>query len=226
MAKLFRGEWTVYKTSSSMSSLILEPGDIVRTGSSSTVGHAAMVYRTNYRNGTFEVSECWGGVGCQIHFGNFNGSSSNRNISQILSVARWVVKAPKLCYKIKSRATGKFLTIDGIAENGRKTMQTVTSVSKLQKWYVDIGESEILIRSKSKANIGLKKASDSGSICKIFNISNSDIDALIDMTQTNTGYKIKFSNYNLYLSADASGSNVYWASGDGSAYQLWTLEEV
>ena len=29
-----------------------------------------------------------------------------------------------------------------------------------------------------------------------------------------------------YLAADASGSNVYWASGDGSAYQLWTLEEV
>ena len=29
-----------------------------------------------------------------------------------------------------------------------------------------------------------------------------------------------------YLAADAIGSNVYWTSGDSTAYQKWSFEEV
>ena len=72
----------------------------------------------------------------------------------------------------------------------------------------------------------MKYAQDATSYCKIFNVANNDSDAHLQIIQNGSYSKIKFDNYDLYLSADASGSNVYWATPDTSAYQRWTITQI
>lgn len=71
-----------------LSSVELEPGDIIRTAT-----HSAMVWKIE--NSKVKVIECWGSVGCKIHFGNFNGDDSAATLSTLLNNAVYILKAPK-----------------------------------------------------------------------------------------------------------------------------------
>ena len=85
--------WVIHR--SNLTSLTLEPGDIVRTGVSDSYGHSAIIRQVN-SNGTFKVAECWGGdtSGCQLAWNNYNGDATTYpNASALLGAARWVLKS-------------------------------------------------------------------------------------------------------------------------------------
>lgn len=76
------------------SDLIIEPGDIIRTKNPE---HSAIVYEVN--DPFFTVAEVWGNPAnvssnCIIKWGYFNGSANN-TLTNVLSNAKYIQKAPK-----------------------------------------------------------------------------------------------------------------------------------
>lgn len=213
--------WILHK--SNLTSITLEPGDIIRS-----MGHSAVV-RENLGS-TVKVVESLGSCQCEMGWGYFNAKNSNPYSSEyILSQAEYIAKAPKTnsSHKIKSAATGRYLRVNGSAVSGARVIQDVGGSSGHYRWIINTDiERECAIRSKADVLLGFRYSSDSRSYCKIFEVGTTSYDARITLEPSGANYRLKLTNHDLYLSADASGSNVYWASGDGSAYQLWTLEEV
>ncbi len=211
------GGWRIYK--SNLSSLTLEPGDIIRTGTS-TSGHSAIV--SSIEGNKFKVTECWGSLGCKLYWGYFNGNSdsSENYISTILNRARYIIKAPKTYTRIKNAGSGQYLTIkDGVATHGGEVIQRTNLNSDKQLW----NASNNFIRTKLNENYGIKFNNDSG--CTLSNVSGNSLSEPY-IEAVGTYYIIKSSNNTspYYLSADASGSNVYWKqSFDNVAYQKWII---
>lgn len=149
--------------------------------------------------------------------GNFNGSSQNTE-SKIFSDAEYIIKAPKT-FRIKSIATGKTLTTNSA---GTRAIQLSGSTTV---WFTSLTESICTIRAFSNPDNAIKySASSSG--CGLAFVQDNENDACITIENSGSNYKLKLTNHDLYLSADASGSNVYWTSGDSTAYQKWSFEEV
>ena len=187
-----------------------EPGDIIRTST-----HSAIYWKNE--NEMPKFGEVWGSEGCKIHWGNFNDSLQNTE-SKIFSDAEYIIKAPKT-FRIKSIATGKTLTTNSA---GTRAIQLSGSTTV---WFTSLTESICTIRAFSDPNNAMKySASSSG--CGLAFVQDNENDACITIENSGSNYKLKLTNHNLYLSADASGSNVYWASGDSTAYQKWSFEEV
>jgi hypothetical protein len=220
--------WTVCKNN--LTSLTLEPGDIIRTGTSSVSGHSAVVWEV-FDNGTFKVTECWGSAsyGCELYWGYFNGGSdeNQKNVSQILQDARYIIKAPKT-YTIKNAGSGKYLTVmtTPAADGGRVVQLTAENTAR-QKWIASPSAGNGHILSSLNSGLAIKYTSASDNYCRIYNHSNSD-PAAINIVVSGSYYNIKTTKggNDYYLAADASGSNVYWTSGDSTAYQKWTFTQV
>lgn len=104
--------WILHR--SNLTTLTLEPGDIVR-GSN----HSAVIWTAT--NTEVKVIECWGSNGCKIAFGYFNGRQSNATQASILSQCVYVLKAPK--------TTGAGITVTFNANGGtcNTTQKTVYS---------------------------------------------------------------------------------------------------
>ena len=226
--KVISNGWTVCKNN--LSSLTLEPGDIIRTGTSNIDGHSAVVWEV-FNNGTFTVTECWGGerYGCELYWGHFNGDSnaSQNYVSQILQDARYIIKAPKT-YKIRNAGSGKYLTVMTTpATDSGRVVQLTTENTARQEWIACPSADNGHILSFLNSGLAIKYISDSDNYCRIYNHSNSD-SAAINIAVNGSYYNLKTAKggNNYYLAADASGSNVYWTSGDSTAYQKWSFEEV
>ena len=133
--------------------------------------------------------------------------------------------------KIKNVATGNALTVNGSVSAGTRVIQLVDSNLDSQKRLISATGTLGTIRPFDNQSYAIRFANDSRSYCKL-NISEED-DSLAEISIDAVGayYKLKIvdpnSNQNYcYLASDASGSNVYWASGDSTAYQKWSFEEV
>lgn len=70
----YGGAWKKY---TSFSQAQLEPGDIIRTNEP----HSGMVWKIE--GNTVYVAECWGGSGCKINWGCWNGNRSKASMSYI-----------------------------------------------------------------------------------------------------------------------------------------------
>ena len=90
------GKWKLY-TKGYCNNLTIEPGDIIRTGTSSN-GHSAIVH--NVIGDSVSVAECWGSRGCKIAWGCFNGSNTN-TVTYLLNNATYIIKAPKTTNIVK-----------------------------------------------------------------------------------------------------------------------------
>jgi len=55
-----------------------EPGDVISTG-----GHVAMI--SSREGDVVKIVECWGTSYCKINYGYYNGSNSNKTLSQIVA---------------------------------------------------------------------------------------------------------------------------------------------
>ena len=205
-----------------ISSIKLEPGDIVRCD-----GHSAIVW---YVNGDlFQVGEVWGSPpkakdNCRINWGNFNGYSGNRSMSDVLSRAEYIIKAPKTYSKIKNVGSGKFMTVlnSEVAE-GKRVVQLASNGLNNQKW--DVMRYDI--RTFLDLDYGIKPILSDGAQCKIYYTFGQTVSPVV-VEKSGSYYFIKSDSGSspYYLAADASGSNVYWTSGDSTAYQKWSFEEV
>lgn len=111
--------WTKI-TGSNVSSVTLEPGDIICTDA-----HSAIVWKTV--DSTVYVAEVWGNnstgvsqsnhgsaVGCQINWGYYNGNSSNASMSTILGIVRnaggYILKHPNTAMAVTSGTCGDNLS--------------------------------------------------------------------------------------------------------------------
>ena len=224
------GGWTIYK--SNLTSLTLEPGDIIRTGTSGDTGHSAVVYNVS-SDGTFTVTECLGTAKCRLNWGNINGNKNSTAISTVLSSARYVIKAPKT-YNIKNAGSGKYLTVmDNSATSGGRVIQLdTTAAATKRRWIAFPTEnnghiiSALADSSANSASCEIKYTSNSDNYARIY--ENSTSGSVVTIETSGSYYKIKTtkSGTDYYLAADASGSNVYWTSGDSTAYQKWTFTQV
>ena len=211
-------------------SLTLEPGDIVRTGVSDSNGHSAIVWTAE--NGIFQVGEVWGSPpkakdNCRINWGNFNGTSANKSITKIVDEALYIIKASKT-FNIKNVGSNSYLSVMGTsAETGGRCVQLSSSGTEKQKWIIPSTSGIGHIISSLNTNLAIKYISNADEYCRIYTLSNSEAGA-VTIIPSGSYHKIKTtkSGADYYLSADASGSNVYWTSGDSTAYQKWSFEEV
>ena len=210
------GGWKIFK--SNLSSVTIEPGDIIRTN-----GHSAMVHNVN-SDGTFTVTECWGSkdYGCPIKWGNFNGRTANKYISTVLSAAIYVLKAPKT-YKIKNVGSNKYLSVmSGTAYNEARVIQLTSNSTDSQKWLTNSYFGQEKIITALDHDLSIKYDESSTDIhCRIYNTSEN-----VCLVNSGSYRKIQSADGSQFLSADASGSNVYWTSGDSTAYQKWSFEEI
>ena len=224
------GGWTIYK--SNLTSLTLEPGDIIRTGTSGSSGHSAVVCTVN-SDGTFSVTQCLGDEGCQLKWGNFNRNSANAAVSTVLAAARYVIKAPKT-YNIRNVGSGKYLTVmDSSAVSGGRVVQLNSTAAEIKrKWIAFPTEnnghiiSTLADSSANSASYEIKYTSNSDNYARIYEKSTSGSVVTIETSGSYHKIKTTKSGADYYLAADASGSNVYWTSGDSTAYQKWSFEEV
>ena len=131
-------------------------------------------------------------------------------------------------YKIKNAGSGKYLTVMTTpAANGGRVVQLTTEDTARQKWIASPSAGNGHILSSLNSGRAIKYTSSSDNYCRIYNHSNSD-PAAINIVVSGSYYNIKTTKggNDYYLAADASGSNVYWTSGDSTAYQKWTFTQV
>ncbi len=225
--------WKYY--SKNLTSLTLEPGDIVRTSS-----HSAMIWKVNATATKVEVAEVWGSVGCKIKFGNFNGSSNDVSASTILKQAVYVLKAPKEgstpiepIYKITNVGASKCLNISGDNLTSLTNNMNVTlwddSGTNEQKWVISSLSDSVYIKSVIDTAFGLNVyRSGNPYNCNILKLEGNGTDSLIDIQTSGNYYKVKLHNYNLYLTVGEStnGTNVYWAESSTSDYQKWSFTKA
>ena len=217
------GGWTIYK--SNLASLTLEPGDIIRTGTSGDIGHSAVVNNVSH-DGTFTVTECLGTAKCRLNWGNINDNKNSTAISTVLAAARYIIKAPKT-YKVKNVGSGKYLTVmNNSATDGGRVVQLTAESTDGQKWLACPSAGGGHILSSLNSGLEIKYSSNSDNYARIY--ENSMSGPVVTIETSGSCYKIKTTKYGTvyYLAADASGSNVYWASGDSTAYQKWTFTQV
>lgn len=64
--------------------------------------------------------------------------------------------------------------------------------------------------------------------CNVHTVIGNKIDAQLDLSAVDGGYKFQLVEYDLYLTAGSStdSANVYWAPETIRDYQKWTLTEV
>ena len=238
-----KDRWVIHR--SNLTSLTLEPGDIVRTGVSDSYGHSAIIRQVN-SNGTFKVAECWGGdtYGCKLAWNNYNGDATTYpNASALLGAARWVLKAPKdnslthptsmNTYKITNVGASKCLNIygDGLVSlyNGINVTLWSDSDTNEHKWVVsDLGNSVYIKSAIDTAyELNVYRVGDPFN-CNIYKIAGNETDALVDIIESGSYYKVKLHNYDLYLTVGAStnGTNVYWDDSTSSNFQKWSFTEL
>ncbi|MGN1048419.1 MAG: RICIN domain-containing protein [Eubacteriales bacterium] len=211
-------------------SLTLEPGDIVRTGTSNSNGHSAIVWTAE--NGVFQVGEVWGNPSdasknCKINWGNFNGSSDNRSISEIVNEALYIMKAPKT-FNIKNAGSNSYLSVMGTsAVTGGRCVQLASDGSEKQKWIISSTSGKGHIIPSLNTSLAIKYISDDDEYCRIYTLSNSEA-GIVTIVPSGSYYKINTTKdgTDFYLAADASGGNVYWTEENSTAYQKWTLTQV
>lgn len=145
--------------------------------------------------------------------------------------ARWATH-----YKITNLGANKCLNIYGdnvtSLTNGINVTLWSDSGTNEQIWLIERLGPNQYVRSIIDMTYGLNVyRSGNPYNCNIYKIAGNETDATIDFIwdeETNKGYKIKLSNYNLYLTVGSSsnGTNVYWATESSSNYQFWTIEPI
>ncbi len=234
-----RNGWVVHK--SNLTSLTLEPGDIIRTGTSPSSGHSAMVRLVN-SDGTIKVAECLGRGKCKLEWEDFDIGLVESTSEYLLSHARYILKAPKDTepapslddtYKISNVGAAKCLNIHGSSltslSNGINVTLWSDSGSNEQKWVISDLGNNVYVRSIIDTDFGLNVyRSGSPYNCNIRLIEGNETDAAVDISNYGDYYKIKLHNYNYYLTVGgtSNGTNVYWASESDSDYQKWTFTEL
>lgn len=145
--------------------------------------------------------------------------------------AHWAKK-----YKITNVGANKCLNIYGdnvtsLSDGVNITLWSNSGTNE-QKWLISgLGKDQQFIRSVIDKTYGLNvyRTGDPYN-CNIHKIIGNEVDAQIDIIPTSVSgqYKLKLTNYDLYLTAasSADGSNVYWAAESTSNYQKWKFTVV
>ena len=139
-------------------------------------------------------------------------------------------------YKITNVGANKCLNIYGdnvtSLTNGTNVTLWSDSGTNEQIWVIESLGPNQFVRSIIDMSYGLNVyRSGSPYNCNIYKIEGNETDATIDFIwdeETNKGYKIKLTNYDLYLTVGSSsnGTNVYWAAESSSNYQYWTIQPI
>jgi len=222
--------WKLY-TNGNYDGLTIEPGDIIRTGTSNA-GHSAIVWKVNGE--TVTVAEVWGGMGCKIAWGNFNGNSSN-TATHLKNSATYIIKAPKDNassydkYTLKNVYYSTYLTTGDTTLYNNKDVTVGTEGTRSQdKWAISSLGTGVFVHSSVNTNYGLNvyRSGDPYN-CDVHIISGNETDAKVNFIRHSAGYyMIKLTNYNLYLTA--SGTNACWKTygGESDHKQMWYVTKV
>lgn len=137
-------------------------------------------------------------------------------------------------YKITNVAAGKCLNIYGDNVTSLSNNQNVTlwadSGTAEQTWVIDSLGTGVIVKSIVDTRFALNayRSSTSKYNCDVYPWSGNETDAKVNFESTSGGYRIKLTNYNMYLTAAsaANGADVYWAAATGGTNQVWTCTTV
>ena len=137
-------------------------------------------------------------------------------------------------YKITNVAAGKCLNIYGNNVSSLSKNQDVVlwtdSGSAEQKWAIDNLGTGVLVKSAVNVSFALNafRSSATKYNCDVYPWSGNETDAKVNFEAVSGGYRIKLTNYDMYLTADgtANGADVYWAAASGSTSQVWACTKV
>ena len=136
-------------------------------------------------------------------------------------------------YKITNVGANKCLNIHGDSVTSLYNNQKVTiwsdSGSNEQKWAIDALDAGVFVRSVINNAFGLNVYRVGNPYpCDVHVISGNETDAKIDFISYGSYYKIKLTNYDLYLTASGAnnGDRVVWDTASDSEYQCWTCTQT
>ena len=136
-------------------------------------------------------------------------------------------------YRITNLGANKCLNINGdkltSLSNGKNVTLWSNSGSNEQKWLVSSLSTCRCIKSIIDVAYALNVfRSGSPYNCNVHVFAENEVDALVNIVQSGSCYKIKLYNYDLYLTVGAStdGTNVYWAEESTSNYQKWSFTQL
>ncbi len=163
-----------------------------------------------------------------------NGQIVDGNTVVTLTTTHTLTATWSNTYKITNVGANKCLNIYGSnvtsLSNGINVTLWNDSGTNEQKWMIFGSDwTGIHIHSVIDVDYGLNVfRSGSPYNCNVYKIAGNETDATIDIIAIGDSYKIKLTNYNLYLTVGSSsnGTNVYWAAPSSSSYQLWNINAV
>lgn len=137
-------------------------------------------------------------------------------------------------YKITNVAAGKCLNIYGNNVTSLSKNQNVVlwtdSGSAEQRWVIDSLGTGVLVKSAVNSSFALNafRSSATKYNCDVYPWSGNEADAKVNFEPVSGGYRIKLTNYNMYLTAGgtANGADVYWAAATGNTSQVWICTDV
>ena len=129
--------------------------------------------------------------------------------------------------RITDVAAGRCLNIHGNNIISRSKNQNdvlwANSGSTEQSWSIDNLVSGVLVKSAVNSSLALNayRSSTTKFNCDVYPWSGNETDAKVNFEAVSGGYRIKLTNYNIYLTAGgtANGADVYWAAATGSTSQ-------
>ena len=136
-------------------------------------------------------------------------------------------------YKITNVGANKCLNIHGSNITSLRNNQNVTlwddSETTEQKWVINSLGTGVFVCSAVDTAFGLNVYRvGSPYNCDVHKVSGNETDAAVVFIEMENCYKVKLTNYDLYLTADGSenGANVYWGDLSDSDFQCWECSVV
>lgn len=131
-------------------------------------------------------------------------------------------------------AAGKCLNIYGDNVSNLSKNQNVVlwadSGSAEQRWSIDTLGSGVLVKSAVDSSFALNayRSSATKYNCDVYPWSGNEYDAKVNFEPVSGGYRIKLTNYNMYLTAGGlnNGAEVYWSAETGTTSQVWVCTDV